>query len=108
MLAEDDCKNSGRISAVAHCPSEPTRFLVLCHRSRRGEYWVSLDAHWALREIAAAHRLTLSQVAAEILERGLRERAETAGRRGAGDPPAAGSGAYASRLSFKDPLSYSS
>lgn len=41
--------------------------------------WVTYDAHCALREVAAAHKLTMSQVAAEILERGLRERAETAG-----------------------------
>jgi len=33
----------------------------------------------ALRDIAAAHKLTVSQVAAEILDRGLKERAETAG-----------------------------
>ena len=41
--------------------------------------WVSRDALRALRDVAAAHRLTVSQVAAEILERGLKERAETAG-----------------------------
>src|SRR5690349_11835177 len=41
--------------------------------------WVTYDAHRALRDVAAVHELTVSQVAAEILERGLRERAETAG-----------------------------
>ncbi len=41
--------------------------------------WVSRDALRALRDVAAAHKLTVSQVAAEILERGLKERAETAG-----------------------------
>src|SRR5207244_951264 len=33
----------------------------------------------ALRDLAAANKLTVSQVAADILERGLKERAETAG-----------------------------
>jgi len=41
--------------------------------------WVTLDARRALREVAAAHKLTVSQVAAELLEGGLKERAETAG-----------------------------
>jgi hypothetical protein len=41
--------------------------------------WVTRDTLRALREVAAAHHLTVSQVAAEILERGLKERAETAG-----------------------------
>ena len=41
--------------------------------------WVTLDAHRALRELAASHRLPLSQVAADLLHRGLREQAETAG-----------------------------
>ncbi len=41
--------------------------------------WVTRDAYQALREVATVHNLTISQVAAEILDRGLRERAETAG-----------------------------
>jgi hypothetical protein len=41
--------------------------------------WVGRDVLRGLREVAAAHHLTVSQVAAEILERGLKERAETAG-----------------------------
>ena len=41
--------------------------------------WVTRDALRSLRDLAAAHKLTVSQVAADILERGLRERAETAG-----------------------------
>ncbi len=41
--------------------------------------WVSRDALRVLRDVAAAHKLTVSQVAADILERGLQERAETAG-----------------------------
>jgi hypothetical protein len=41
--------------------------------------WVGRDVLRSLRDLAAAHHLTVSQVAAEILERGLREQAETAG-----------------------------
>jgi hypothetical protein len=41
--------------------------------------WVTRDVLRSLRDIAAAHRLSVSQVAAEILERGLKEQAETAG-----------------------------
>jgi hypothetical protein len=41
--------------------------------------WVPYNILRALREEAAAHHLTVSRVAAEILERGLKERAETAG-----------------------------
>jgi len=41
--------------------------------------WVPYETLRALREQAAAHHLTVSQIAAEILERGLREQAETAG-----------------------------
>ena len=41
--------------------------------------WIALDALHSLRDLAAAHQLTVSQVAADILERGLTERAETAG-----------------------------
>jgi hypothetical protein len=41
--------------------------------------WVGRDVLRSLRDVAAAHHLTVSQVAAEILERGLKERAETAG-----------------------------
>ena len=41
--------------------------------------WVTTDALRSLRDLAVAHKLTVSQVAADILERGLRERAETAG-----------------------------
>jgi len=41
--------------------------------------WVTPATLRALREQAAAHHLTVSQVAAEILERGIREQAETAG-----------------------------
>ncbi len=41
--------------------------------------WVTRDALRSLRDLAAVHHLTVSQVAADILERGLKERAETAG-----------------------------
>ena len=41
--------------------------------------WVPYNILRALREEAAAHHLTVSRVAAEIIERGLKERAETAG-----------------------------
>lgn len=41
--------------------------------------WVGRDVLRSLRDVAAAHHLTVSQVASEILERGLREQAETAG-----------------------------
>jgi hypothetical protein len=41
--------------------------------------WVGRDVLRGLRDVAAAHHLTVSQVAAEILERGLKEQAETAG-----------------------------
>ena len=41
--------------------------------------WVGRDVLRSLRDVAAAHHLTVSQVAAEILERGLKQRAETAG-----------------------------
>ena len=41
--------------------------------------WVGRDVLRSLRDVAAAHHLTVSRVAAEILERGLKERAETAG-----------------------------
>ncbi len=41
--------------------------------------WITRDALRSLRDLAAAHNLTVSQVAADILERGLKERAETAG-----------------------------
>jgi hypothetical protein len=41
--------------------------------------WITRDALRGLRDLAAAHHLTVSRVAADILERGLNERAETAG-----------------------------
>jgi hypothetical protein len=41
--------------------------------------WITREALRSLRDLAAAHKLTVSQVAADILERGLKERAETAG-----------------------------
>jgi hypothetical protein len=41
--------------------------------------WVGRDVLRNLRDVAATHHLTVSQVAAEILERGLKQRAETAG-----------------------------
>ncbi len=41
--------------------------------------WITGHALRSLRDLAAAHQLTVSQVAADILERGLKERAETAG-----------------------------
>ncbi len=41
--------------------------------------WVTRAALRDLRDLAAAHQLTVSRVAADILERGLKERAETAG-----------------------------
>ena len=41
--------------------------------------WITRDALRSLRDLAAAHQLTVSQVAADILEGGLKERAETAG-----------------------------
>ena len=41
--------------------------------------WVTRDALRALRDLAAVHKITVSQVAADLLERGLNERAETAG-----------------------------
>ncbi len=41
--------------------------------------WITRDALRGLRDLAAAHQLTISRVAADVLERGLKERAETAG-----------------------------
>ena len=41
--------------------------------------WITLDALRSLRDLAAAHQLAVSPAAADILERGLRERAESAG-----------------------------
>ena len=41
--------------------------------------WITHDALRSLRDLAAVHQLTVSQVAADILERGLKERVETAG-----------------------------
>jgi hypothetical protein len=41
--------------------------------------WITRDALRSLRDLAATHKLTVSRVAADVLERGLNERAETAG-----------------------------
>jgi hypothetical protein len=41
--------------------------------------WIRCDALLTLRDLATAHQPTISQVAADILEHGFQERAETAG-----------------------------
>jgi hypothetical protein len=60
-------------------PAEGFACFLNRHGQDRGTTWVTRDALRSLRDLAAAHKLTVSRAAAEILERGLMERIETAG-----------------------------